>query len=105
MLDLLFTKLTPIVLLIVIGYYWKKKALPYDKEMLSSLVMNLGAPALLIAAINNESLTLNNMATILTYGTLIIIVCAAVAAAYLKIESKPIKNPLCRVLFSLIPVV
>ncbi len=91
MYDLLFNKLAPIVILIAIGYYWRKKEFPYDKDMLTSMVMNIGAPALLIAAINKDELTLYNMATILTYGSLIIAVCALLAAIYLKIEKKPIR--------------
>ena len=56
LIELLFNKLMPIVILIIIGYYWKKKELPFDKDMISSLIMNLGTPALLIASINNKDL-------------------------------------------------
>ena len=65
LIDLLFIKLMPIVILIAIGFYWKKKELPFDKDMISSLLMNLGTPALLIASINNKDLTVDNMLTIL----------------------------------------
>ena len=75
LIDLLFIKLMPIVILIAIGFYWKKKELPFDKDMISSLLMNLGTPALLIASINNKDLTVDNMLTILIYGTSLIIVC------------------------------
>jgi len=88
---LLFTKLMPIVILIAIGFYWKKKKLPFDKDMISSLLMNLGTPALLIASINNKDLTLDNMLTILIYGTSLIIVCTVLTTVYLKIEGKEVR--------------
>ncbi|KAB7884430.1 AEC family transporter [Poseidonibacter ostreae] len=91
MIDLLFTKLMPIVILIAIGFYWKKKELPFDKDMISSLLMNLGTPALLIASINNKDLTVDNMLTILIYGTSLIIVCTILTTVYLKIEGKEVR--------------
>lgn len=91
LIDLLFTKLMPIVILIAIGFYWKKKELPFDKDMISSLLMNLGTPALLIASINNKDLTVDNMLTILIYGTSLIIVCTALTTVYLKIEGKEVR--------------
>jgi len=91
LIDLLFTKLMPIVILIAIGFYWKKKELPFDKDMISSLLMNLGTPALLIASINNKNLTVDNMLTILIYGTSLIIVCTVLTTVYLKIEGKEVR--------------
>ncbi|MFW3413200.1 AEC family transporter [Aliarcobacter butzleri] len=91
MIELLFNKLMPIVILIIIGYYWKKKELPFDKNMISSLIMNLGTPALLIASINNKDLTSENIITILIYGTIIIAICTILTIAYLKFENKPIR--------------
>ncbi|MCG3659401.1 hypothetical protein SDC9_36799 [bioreactor metagenome] len=91
MIELLFNKLMPIVILIIIGYYWKKKELPFDKDMISSLIMNLGTPALLIASINNKDLTSENIITILIYGTIIIAICTILTIAYLKFEDKPIR--------------
>lgn len=91
MIELLFNKLMPIVILIIIGYYWKKKELPFDKDMISSLIMNLGTPALLIASINNKDLTSENIITILIYGTIIIAICIILTIAYLKFENKPIR--------------
>ncbi|MDD3008082.1 MAG: AEC family transporter [Arcobacter sp.] len=91
MIELLFNKLMPIVILIIIGYYWKKKELPFDKDMISSLIMNLGTPALLIASINNKDLTSENIITILIYGTIIITICTILTIAYLKFENKPIR--------------
>ena len=91
MIELLFNKLMPIVILIIIGYYWKKKELPFDKDMISSLIMNLGTPALLIASINNKDLTADNMITILIYGTSIIFICTIFTMLYLKLEKKPIR--------------
>ena len=92
LIDLLFTKLMPIVILIAIGFYWKKKELPFDKDMISSLLMNLGTPALLIASINNKDLTVDNMLTILIYGTSLIIVCTVLTTVYLKIEGKEVRS-------------
>ena len=91
LIDLLFTILMPIVILIAIGFYWKKKELPFDKDMISSLLMNLGTPALLIASINNKDLTVDNMLTILIYGTSLIIVCTVLTTVYLKIEGKEVR--------------
>ncbi|MGE4463114.1 MAG: AEC family transporter [Arcobacter sp.] len=91
MIELLFNKLMPIVILIIIGYYWKKKELPFDKDMISSLIMNLGTPALLIASINNKDLTSENIITILIYGTIIIAICTILTIAYLKFENKLIR--------------
>ena len=91
LIDLLFIKLMPIVILIAIGFYWKKKELPFDKDMISSLLMNLGTPALLIASINNKDLTVDNMLTILIYGTSLIIVCTVLTTVYLKIEGKEVR--------------
>ncbi|MFW3441741.1 AEC family transporter [Aliarcobacter butzleri] len=91
MIELLFNKIMPIVILIIIGYYWKKKELPFDKDMISSLIMNLGTPALLIASINNKDLTSENIITILIYGTIIIAICTILTIAYLKFENKPIR--------------
>ena len=91
MIDLLFTKLMPIVILITIGYIWKKKELPFDKDMISALLMNLGTPALLIASINNKDLSVDNMLTILLYGTSFIIICTILTIIYLKLEGKEVR--------------
>lgn len=91
MYDILFNKLLPIAIVIIIGYYWKKRELPFDKDMISALIMNLGVPALLIASINNKELSIDNMITIFIYGTVLIIICTIVTIIYLKLESKPIR--------------
>lgn len=91
MIELLFNKLMPVVILIIIGYYWKKKKLPFDKDMISSLIMNLGTPALLLASINNKDLTTDNILTVLVFGTGLILIFTAFTTVYLKLESKPIR--------------
>lgn len=91
MIELLFNKLMPVVILIIIGYYWKKKELPFDKDMISSLIMNLGTPALLLASINNKDLTTDNILTVLLFGTGLILVFTVITCIYLKFESKPIR--------------
>lgn len=91
MIELLFNKLMPVVILIIIGYYWKKKELPFDKDMISSLIMNLGTPALLLASINNKDLTTDNILTVLVFGTGLILIFTVFTTVYLKLESKPVR--------------
>lgn len=81
----------PIAILIVIGYFWKKKELPFDKDMISSLIMNLGTPALLLASINNKDLTIDNIITMMIYGVSIIFVCTILSIIYLKLEKKEVR--------------
>ena len=54
--------------------------------MISSLLMNLGTPA--INCINNKDLTLDNMITILIYGTLLIVICTIFTIIYLKLRKR-----------------
>lgn len=91
MIELLFDKLSPIIILIFIGYFWKKKNLTFDKDMIGSLIMNVGTPALLLSSINNPDLTLDNMLAIMFYGTLIILICVLISTIYLKFEGKNVR--------------
>ena len=91
MIELLFDKLSPIIILIIIGYFWKKRELPFDKDMIGSLIMNVGTPTLLLSSINNPDLTLDNMLAIMFYGTSIILICVLISTIYLKFEGKNVR--------------
>jgi predicted permease len=91
MIEVFITKLLPLIALTFIGFVWAKKQLPFSNDKISFLIMNICAPALLIASINNDKLTLENIFTILVSGSILVVFTGFITALYLRFEGKNIR--------------
>lgn len=52
----IFSVIAPVLACALIGFLWAKRGVPYESEFVSRLVLNVGAPCLIIASIGQVNL-------------------------------------------------
>lgn len=77
MLGELFAVIAPILICAGLGYAWARKGIDYPVEFVTRLVMNVGAPCLILASFSNADIDISKMAE-LTAASLVILAIMAV---------------------------
>lgn len=68
----IFATIAPIFLCAAIGYGWARSKIPYEKEFLSRLVLNVGVPALIISTLARVALPPTELLHILAAAALML---------------------------------
>ncbi|MBL8629895.1 MAG: AEC family transporter, partial [Rhodospirillaceae bacterium] len=87
----IFAIIAPVFLIAAIGYVWARQKMPFDHNMVSALVLHVGAPCLLLSQLLTHRIALNAMAEIIVAGVAVIAITALVGLAFLKVLRKPIR--------------
>lgn len=58
MLYEIFTVMTPVLVCAAIGFYWAKSGYDFDPEFISRLVLNVGAPCLMLSVLSSVEIDL-----------------------------------------------
>jgi len=73
--------IAPVLLCVLAGFIWKKLGRPYDTQLVSQLVMSIGAPALIISVLSTAPISKDQLFDMLIIGgTLVssLLLCSAV---------------------------
>jgi predicted permease len=83
--------ITPVMVIVLIGYLWERRGLPFDNTMVTLLVINIGTPCLLLSSILTNRPDLAVMARISAAAVLVMALTAIVAWAVLRIMNLPMR--------------
>src|SRR5210317_2167592 len=72
MFNELFSVIAPILICAGLGYGWARKGLDYPVDFVTRLVMNIGAPCLIVSSFSKSGIDIGKMAEI-SAATLVIL--------------------------------
>lgn len=83
----LFNTVIPVAICVGIGYVWALLKRPFDTNFTSDLVMNVGAPCLVVSSLVNAGLDIGAIVNIFYAAALVIVVIGIVAIVALRVAS------------------
>lgn len=99
----MYTQLIPIIVPVLIcallGYGWARSGLPFAREFLTRIIMNIGAPCLILNGIVNLEFSPVEFATILGTSVTVLVTCSLIGAAALRLAGQPLRSFLPPVIF------
>ncbi|MFQ5634388.1 MAG: AEC family transporter [Gammaproteobacteria bacterium] len=88
----MFPIIAPVLILAAIGYGWARLGIPFDREFVTRLVMNLGAPSLVLNGIANLEFPPADFAMSLVAAMTMLVSCALAAAVVLRLAGQPLRS-------------
>jgi len=99
----LFQQLVPIIAPVLIcallGYGWALSGLPFEREFLTRIIMNIGAPCLILNGIANLEFEPTDFAVILASAMTVLGICTVTGGVMLRIAGQPLRSFLPPVIF------
>ena len=91
--------IAPVFLSAALGYGWARLGLPFDREFVTRIVMNIGAPCLVLNGMSATGVDSTSFVAMTGAAVLLILVVMAAAAAILGILRQPQRSYLPPVVF------
>ncbi|MAF84822.1 MAG: AEC family transporter [Gammaproteobacteria bacterium] len=99
MFEQLIPIIAPVLLCALLGYGWAKSGLPFEREFLTRIIMNIGAPCLILNGIANLEFEPADFVIILASAITVLGICTVVGGAALRIAGQPLRSFLPPVVF------
>ena len=91
--------LAPVFIVALLGYGWARLALPFDREFVTGIVMNIGVPCLILQGATGLDAEVSLFMSMLGYALLALMVCAVVGTVVLRALGQPLRSYLPPVAF------
>lgn len=91
--------ITPVLLCAALGYGWARLGLPFDREFVTRIVMNIGAPCLVLNGIGATGVDSTSFVAMIGAAILLLVIVTATATAILGILRQPLRSYLPPVAF------
>ena len=91
--------LAPVFIVALLGYGWARLALPFDREFVTGIVMNIGVPCLILQGATGLDAEVSLFMSMLGYALLALVVCAVVGTVVLRALGQPLRSYLPPVAF------
>ena len=91
--------IAPVLLCAALGYGWARLGLPFDREFVTRIVMNIGAPCLVLNGISATGVDSTSFVAMIGAAILLLVVVTATAAVILGILRQPLRSYLPPVAF------
>ncbi|MDF1820821.1 MAG: AEC family transporter [Alcanivoracaceae bacterium] len=85
----LFSVLAPVMVAVLAGYFWARKGQPFDRDMVSRLVMVLGAPCLIVSTLDQTRLSVQALADVLFAYAAVLLVTVIASVVMLRLCCLP----------------
>ncbi len=99
----MYTQLIPIIVPVLIcallGYGWARSGLPFEREFLTRIIMNIGSPCLILNGIVNLEFAPSDFALMIGTAVTILASCSLIGAVVLKLAGQPLRSFLPPVIF------
>jgi predicted permease len=89
MLPQIFAIVAPVLVIAFIGYVWDRRRLPFDTNMVSDLVTNVGSPCLLFSTLLGSRPDPAVLGQMVLAGVILVTAVGAVAAIVLRVAGQP----------------
>jgi len=91
--------IAPVLVAALLGYGWARLRLPFEREFVARVIMNIGAPCLVLNGIANLELASADFARSLLAAVTMLVCCAAIGAVLLRIARQPLRSFLPPIVF------
>jgi predicted permease len=91
--------IAPVLIAALLGYGWARLRLPFDRDFVTRLIMNIGAPCLVLNGIANLELAAADFARSLFAAVTMLTCCGVVGAVLLRITRQPLRSFLPPIVF------
>jgi predicted permease len=91
--------ITPVVLCALAGYFWALKGWTFDREFVTRMIMNIGAPALVLDGIGGLDAQTPQFLLALGLAFAVLCVCGTVGSVVLRLAGQPVRSYLLPVTF------
>ncbi len=85
MINQLFAVIAPIIICAGIGYAWARSGLDYPVDFVTRLVMNIGAPCLIVASFSRSSIEIISMTEITLAALVVLGIMALIGVVLLRL--------------------
>ena len=99
MFEQLFAIIAPILICAGVGYAWAQKGIDYPVEFVTRLVMNIGAPCLILSSFSRAGIDIGKMAEISAATVAVLVSMAVVGGALIRIMRLKLSTFLPSLLF------
>lgn len=91
--------LAPVFLITLLGYGWARVGVPFQREFLTGLVMNIGVPCLILNGTLQLEADAGLFLAMIGYALLALLTCAVVGAVALRLLGQPLRSYLPPIAF------
>ena len=91
--------ITPVVVCALAGYLWARAGWTFDREFVTRMIMNIGAPALVLDGIGGLDAETPQFLLSLGLAFLVLLICASVGLVVLRATGQPVRSYLLPVTF------
>jgi len=84
--------IAPVLIVASIGYGWARLRLPFDRDFVTRVIMNIGAPCLVLNGIANLEFAPEAFALSLLAAISMLVSCGLIAAVVLRIAGQPLRS-------------
>ena len=91
--------IAPVMICALLGYGWARSGLPFEREFLTRIIMNIGSPCLILNGITGLDVDAQAFGSMLLISITILTACSLIGAAVLTIARQPLRSFLPPVVF------
>ena len=91
--------IAPVFVGVLVGWSWARLKLPFQREFLTNLVMNVGVPCLILQGTAGLRADASVFVSMLGYGVMILVICALIGALALRLLRQPLRSYLPPIAF------
>jgi len=91
--------IAPVLICAMLGYGWARSGLPFEREFMTRIIMNIGTPCLVLNGISNLEFEPADFATILVSAITVLGTCAVIGVIILRMTGQPLRSFLPPVIF------
>ena len=91
--------IAPVLIVALIGFGWARLGLPFERDFLTRIIMNIGAPALVLNGIANLEFSPADFALSMLAAVTMLLSCALIATIVLRVMRQPLRSFLPPVVF------
>lgn len=99
MFNELFAVIAPILICAGLGYSWARRDIDYPVEFVTRLVMNIGAPCLILSSFSNAGIDIGKMAGVSVAALVILLIMLILGSALIRLMRLEISTFLPSLLF------
>jgi len=92
MYALLIPILAPVFIATLLGYGWARLAIPFQRDFVTGLVMNVGIPCLILNGIARLEADANLFLSMMGFALLALLSCAVIGGCLLRLLGQPLRS-------------
>ena len=91
--------LAPVFIITLVGYGWARLGVPFQRDFLTGLVMNIGVPCLILNGTTHLEADASLFLSMMGFAVLALITCAVVGSLALRLFRQPLRSYLPPIAF------